>query len=169
MVVTVSCNIKLDNSGLKEVLKAVEYLKNNVVHSGVINADPETTKIAAMNEFGGHTTYKYGPYAGEPVEVPQRSFIGKSLNRKDKKILDFGFSFFENGFSESNAKSALNGLGDMSSKEQRFAIESNGENVPGWQKWQDYRTIETKGHDRPLFTRNGDTFPIDYEVVRKDV
>ena len=167
MVATVSCKINIDNSGLKELEKALQYLKNNVVHSGVINADPETTLIAAKNEFGGHSVYTYGPYKGETVEVPERSFIRKSLNRMNKQIIEYGCLPFYNEMTERSAREALENVGEMASNAQMTAIETNGSNVDGWQTWQDYRTIITKGHNKPLFTRNFETFPIDYKVVRK--
>lgn len=167
MVFAVDCKIKIDNSGLKEVLKACKYLENNVAHAGVINADPKTVEIAAKNEFGGHSVYTYGPYAGEPVEVPQRSFIMKSINQKDDKIIEWGAMAFQNEFSERSAREAVDRVGDMAAETQRVAIDTNGEGVPDWQTWQDYRTIITKGHDKPLHTRNMETFPIDYEITKR--
>lgn len=163
MVVAVNCNIKLDNSGLKEVLKSVEYLKNNVAHSGVLNADEKTYRTAKLNIFGGTSHYDRGPYMGEEVEVPPRDFIGAPV--KDETPVNV-LNEIENPFNMDGAISLLKKAGEKMAFEQKRALETNGENV-GWQKWQDFRTIETKGHDKPLHTWDMVTFPIDYEVVRK--
>jgi len=163
MVATVSCKVKLDNSGLKEVLKAVEYLKNNVVRSGVLNADEETYIAAKLNVFGGKSRYDRGPYMGEEVDVPPRDFIGTPVkDETPTKVLNE----VENPFNINGAISLLEKAGEKMSSEQKRALDTNGENV-GWQKWQDFRTIATKGHDKPLHTWNMVTFPIDYKVVRK--
>lgn len=85
----------------------------------------------------------------------------------DKQIIEYGCLPFYNEMTERSARQALENVGEMASNAQMMAIETNGSNVDGWQTWQDYRTIITKGHNKPLFTRNFETFPIDYKVVRK--
>ena len=167
MVFAVDCKIKLDNSGLKEVLKACKYLEKNVAHAGVINADPKTVEIARKNEFGNEiSVYSYGPYKGEEVEVPERRFIRGSLLKEDK-IKEYGSLAFAGEFTERSAREALDRVGEITADIQRNILDTNGEGVPDWQTWQDYRTIITKGHDKPLHTRNMETFPIDYEITKR--
>lgn len=165
MVVAVNCKVKVDNSGLKEVLKTLKCFKNTVARSGVINADEETQRVAKLNIFGGTSYYDRGPYAGEMVEVPPRDFVWKSVENGAKKGV-FNECFRGKTFDESGVADIAKSLGEKMASEQKRALDTNGENV-GWQKWQDFRTIETKGHDKPLHTWNMVTFPIDYEVVRK--
>lgn len=166
MVVAVNCKIKLDNSGLKEVLKTIKCFKNTAAHSGVINADDKTKKVAELNIFGGKSYYDRGPYAGEMVEVPPRNFVWGPIEKGAKKGV-FDDCFKGKTFDEKGVASMAKALGEKMASEQRRALDTNGENVDNWQKWQDYRTIETKGHDKPLHTWDMVTFPIDYEVVRK--
>lgn len=167
MVTTVK--IRESNSSIKDILEALQYMKNNVVHSGVINADEQTVDTAELNEFGGISHYTRGPYMGEEVRVPARPFVGKSVERDKEKIKAVAAASFSSGITVENAKKALEAMGYVAATGQIKTLESNGEGISGWQKWQDFRTIATKGHARPLFTERMYTFPIDYEIVRRHV
>lgn len=166
MVVAVNYNVKLNSSGLKEVLKTINCFKNTVAHSGVLTSDEKTQKVARLNVFGGTSHYDRGPYMGEEVEVPPRDFIWSPIESGAKNGV-FDECFEGKTFDEKGVASISKALGEKMASEQRRALDTNGENVENWQKWQDFRTIETKGHDKPLHTWDMVTFPIDYEVVRK--
>lgn len=158
---------KLDFGGLNKVVKACDLLNKLRVHSGVINADSETTQKAYLNEFGGVSTYDRGPYVGEEVRVPPRSFVASPAEHSASKAFERASRMFSKGFTETHAEQAVEIIGEEISNAQRRAIEMNGEGAnPDWLKHNEPRTIATKGFDKPLYTTNNETFPIDYEVVR---
>jgi len=164
MVFTVETNIKSDFSGFKELAKQLAEAQKQVAIVGVINADADATENAVLNEFGGVGIYKDGPYAGQSVQVPQRSFIQAPIELGKEEIV----AAAENEIKELDLDSAIKKMAEKAVELQEYALESNGEGIPGWQKHSGPRTIETKGGmDQPLYTRHGTTFPIDYEIQRR--
>ena len=159
--------IKLDFSGLNSILKGCDALNNSIIRSGVLGGDKETIQEAYLNEFGGETEYRNGPYKGEKVMVPPRSFVRAPAEHSAKTAFEKAKNVLENGINQANAKIALEMVGQEIEGAQKKALETNGDNVPGWVKHNDPRTVATKGFDRPLWSRRGETFPISYEVVKK--
>lgn len=160
-------NLKLDFDGLNKIMKACDFLNSTQVRSGVLNGDSETLKKAHLNEKGGLSVYDRGPYAGETVMVPPRSFVRAPAEHSAKDAFEKASKALSNGFTENNMNRAFDIIGKEISDAQRKAIETNGEGAnPDWLKHNEPRTVATKGFDKPLYTVNNETFPIDYEVVR---
>lgn len=159
--------ISLDFSGLKDILKGCKVLENSVVRSGVLEGDNETISEAYLNEFGGETEYKDGPHAGEKVMVPPRSFVRYPAEHAASEAFNKAKDILANGINKANAQIAVEVVGQEIEKAQKEALETNGSNVPGWVKHNDPRTVATKGFDRPLWSRRGETFPIKHEVIKK--
>lgn len=160
--------IKLDFSGMDKVLQGCKILKESVVRSGVLNGDPETLQKANINELGGVTKYEDGPYKGEEVRVPPRSFVKAPARHRAPEAIKKAIKVLENGINQANSKIALEIIGQEIEDAQIKALERNGEGAnPDWLKHNDPRTVATKGFDRPLWSRRGSTFPIEHEVVRK--
>jgi len=166
MVFTVTQNIKIDKSGFQALLRNLNEACKTVVVSGVIHGDAETTENAVLNEFGGTGIYKHGPYAGQTVEVPPRPFVTATIEHGAKEVIEVAKESLDLD-KDPQLINALNAIGKKSKELQEKPLETNGEGVAGWQKHNSRRTIETKGFDRPLYTQEGSTFPIDYELKRK--
>ena len=167
MVFAVSSKIKIDTKGFNVLLKKLNEASKTVVVSGVINGDADATENAVLNEFGGTGVYKRGPYAGQTVKVPARPFVASAIEHHRDEIIKVAEEAldFDN---DTNLTKALNAVGRKTAEIQEDILYSNGEGVPGWQKHNSPRTIETKnGLDKPLFKENGETFPIDYELQRR--
>ena len=148
-------------------MKQLEEAMNTVVVSGVINGDADATEKAILNEFGGTGIYESGPYAGQTVIVPARSFVQAPVELNAEDIVSAGANEIDFGKKE-GLFNALRKMGKKAAEFQENALESNGEGIPGWQKHNSPRTIETKdGLDKPLYTRHNTTFPIDYELQRR--
>lgn len=160
-------NIKLDFSGLKSIIDACDTLDTTVVRSGVLGGDAQTIGKAFLNEYGGETVYDSGPFAGEKVLVPPRSFIRYPAEHTAKKAFKKAKDILSNGLTRANAQIAIEIVGQEIEEAQRKALDTNGSDVPGWVKHNDPRTVATKGFDRPLWSRRGETFPISHEVVKK--
>lgn len=158
---------ELDMSGFRTLEKALDVLKSKVAISGVLNADGRTMKEAAINEFGGKSTYRDGPYAGEEVDVPPRSFIRAPAELSAKENFKKASNELKKGLTEQNAQEALAVLAHDTAQKQKDALNNNGSGIPGWLQHNEERTIATKGFDRPLWSRRNQTFPIDFEVVEK--
>ena len=160
-------NLKLDFSGLNRIVKACGLLNKTTVRSGVLKADSETLQKAHLNEKGGLSFYDRGPYAGEAVMVPPRSFVRAPAEHSAKDAFEKASKHLSSKFDEDNIERAFDVIGKEISDAQRKAIETNGEGANSdWLKHNEPRTIATKGFDKPLYTVNNETFPIDYEVVR---
>ena len=167
MVFTVETKMRTSTAGFRSLLKKLNEACNTVVVSGVINGDTDATETAILNEFGGTGIYKRGPYAGQTVKVPARPFVASAIEHHAEEIIKAGESHidFEKDI---NITEALNAMGKKTKELQENTLDSNGEGVPGWQKHNSPRTIETKGGlDKPLFTELGGTFPIDYELQKR--
>ena len=156
----------MSTAGLRTLIRTLDEAMNSVAVAGVINGDEDAYKAAVLNEFGGVGIYEDGKYAGQSVEVPRRPFISDSIDRHEKEILKAGIEKID--FEKKvNFMKALDAMGKKAAELQENALLTNGEGIPGWQKHNSPRTIETKGFDQPLYTRHGTTFPIDYEIIRK--
>lgn len=160
-------NIKLDFSGLKSIIDACDTLDNTVARCGVLEGDAQTIGEAYLNEFGGETVYRDGPFAGEKVLVPPRSFVRYPAEHEAKKAFKKAKDILSNGLTRANAQIAIETVGQQIEEAQRKALETNGSNVPGWVKHNEPRTVATKGFDKPLWSRRNETFPISHEVVKK--
>ena len=159
-------DIKLDMSGLEPIKKACDILNESKIHSGVLEGDGETLQKAFLNEFGGETEYTSGPFAGEKVLVPPRSFVRAAAEIEAPEAFNKAKKILENGLTQGNAKVAIETVAIAISDAQKDALENNGEKIPGWVQHNDPRTVATKGFDQPLWSRRGETFPISYEVVK---
>lgn len=158
---------ELDLSGFKQIEKFCNSLNSARIQSGVLKADAKTVEKAKLNEYGGVSVYDRGPYAGEEVRVPPRSFVNAPAEHTAPDALKKASKKFSDGFTESNIEQALDIVGKEVSEAQRRAIETNGNGANAdWVKHNEPRTIATKGFDKPLYTVNNETFPIDYEVVK---
>lgn len=169
MVFTVETKVRTSTSGLRKLVKELQEAARTVAVAGVIKGDADATETAVLNEFGGTGIYKDGPYAGQSVQVPARSFVQAPVELNANEIISVGAN--EIDFDKKpNIVNALRKMGERAAELQQRALESNGEGIPGWQKHNSERTIETKnGIDRPLYTRVGTTFPIDYELQTRGV
>ena len=167
MVFAVESKVRTSTAGFKKLMKQLEEAMKTVVVSGVINGDADATEKAVLNEFGGTGIYEDGPYAGQSVVVPARSFVQAPVELNAEDIVNSGANDID--FDKKDGLiNALRKMGRRASELQEKALESNGEGIPGWQKHNSPRTIETKeGLDKPLYTRNNTTFPIDYELQRR--
>jgi len=166
MVFTVTEKIKIDKSGLQALVKKLNEACNTVVVSGVIKGDADATETAILNEMGGTGIYRRGPYAGQSVEVPARPFVASAIEHHSDEIIKVAEESLDLE-KDPNLIQALNAVGKKVAELQEETLYSNGEGVPGWQKHNSTRTIETKGFDKPLFTELGGTFPIDYELKKR--
>ena len=166
MVFTVTQRIKIDKSAFQTLLRNLNEACNTVVVSGVINGDEETTENAVLNEFGGTGIYKHGPFAGQTVEVPPRPFVTATIEHGADEVIIVAEESLDLEKDPTLVK-ALNAMGKKAKELQEKPLKTNGEGVAGWQKHNSPRTIETKGFDKPLYTEEGSTFPIDYELVRR--
>lgn len=160
-------DVKLDLSGFKPIERTCEVLSSTSAISGVIEADAETLTAARLNEYGGKGVYTDGKYAGEEVDIPPRSFVRAPAEIHGKEIGKKGASVLQKGFTEGNALNAIEIMGEEIEKAQKAALENNGSGIPNWLPHNEQRTIETKGFDRPLWSRRGETFPISHKVVTK--
>ena len=167
MVFAVNLHTRMDMSGFKKLYKQLEEATKTVAISGVINGDADAVKTAKLNEYGGTGIYERGPYAGQTVEVPARPFVRSAIEHHADEIIKVAKKNLDLD-KDPNLIGALNAVGKKTAELQKKTLDSNGEGVPGWQKHNSPRTIETKnGLDKPLFTEFGETFPIDYELIRK--
>ena len=151
-------NVKLDFSGLEPIKKACKILSKRVEVGVLHNA--EEAEIAELQHNGGIGVYQYGRYEGEEVAVPPRPFLMRAIEHYGKEILEENASLLKN-FNESEAKTVLNRVGDMSKfvvQKEIDYIASMGGNSP--------RTIETKGKDSPLIDTGKMRASIEYEVVK---
>lgn len=160
-------NVKLDFSGLKKIEKTCKALDSLCVRSGVLEGDAETLQKAELNEGGGPWVYEYGPYAGEPVDVPARSFIHGGARLRLDSAFSRGEKVLKMDFTPNGVTKALEAMGAELAEGQNNALEYNGVGIEGWLPHNEYRTVATKGFDRPLWSRRNKTFPISYKVVNK--
>lgn len=160
-------NIRLDLSGLDKIKRACQVLSENVIHSGVIDADEETMRAAMLNEYGGETEYEESPYKGEKVMVPPRSFVRAPAELKAAEAFSKAEGILKKGLTEENAQAAIESVGIDIEEAQTKALYTNGSGIPNWVPHNDPRTIAIKGFDKPLWSRRGETFPITHKIVRK--
>lgn len=153
--------------GFKPVYDFCKKLNSLAAISGVIDADTETLQTARLNEYGGKSVYTDGKYAGEEVDVPPRSFVRAPAELGAKEFIKKGASVLKKGLTPENAENAVETMGAEVEKAQRDALNNNGSGIPNWLPHNEPRTIETKGFDRPLWSRRGETFPISHKVVTK--
>ena len=155
----------MSTAGLRSLMRSLNEALNTVAVAGVINGDEDANEAAHLNEFGGTGIYKDGKYAGQTVSVPPRPFVASAIDHHKNEVLKAGAEKID--FEKKpNFMKALDAMGKKAAELQKETILTNGEGVPGWQKHNSPRTIATKGFDDPLFTRHGETFPIDYELVK---
>ena len=151
-------DVKLDMSGLEPIKKACKAL-SKTVEVGILH-NAEEAEIAELQHNGGIGVYQYGPYEGEEVSVPPRPFLMRAMEHNGKEILEDNASLLKN-FNESEAKTVLNRVGDMSKfvvQKEIDYIASMGGNSP--------RTIATKGKDSPLIDTGKMRASIEYEVMK---
>jgi hypothetical protein len=156
MVATVSCKVKLDNSGLKKVLKACEEFKKNI-KVGYIN-NPDLAYKAAQNEFGGSSVLE----DGETIEVPPRPFVQHAIDAFGDEVLNSGNSFLGDGFSLNNVKEKMLSV----ARTARDAIKVSIEDVQNWSRYphNSPRTIEQKGFDMPLVDTGAMKDGVEYQI-----
>lgn len=159
-------NVKLDFSGLEPIKKACKILDESKIHSGVLDEDPQVQQKAFLNEYGGWSVYDSGPFMGERVLVPPRSFVRAAAEIEAPEAFAKAKKILSNGFTQGNAKVAIETVAIAISDAQKDALDNNGSKIPGWIQHNEPRTVATKGFDRPLWSRRDKTFPIDYEVVK---
>lgn len=141
MVFAVDCKVKLDNSGLKEVLKACKEFKKSI-KVGYLT-DGELAEKAALNHFGGTGVFE----DGEKIEVPPRPFISHAMDEFGNTVLSAGNTFIEEEFTTKSIKDKMVSV----AQNARDAIQLSIEDI----SWSQYphnspRTIERKGFDQPL-------------------
>lgn len=158
---------KIDMSGFKKIEKTCEALDHNAAISGVLDADQFTLSEAKLNEEGGASFYRDGPFAGEKVEVPSRPFISEGAKLRIDHAFSKATSILKSDFTPSGVKRALELLGTEAAEGQMNALEYNGAGIAGWLPNNEERTVATKGFDRPLWSRRGETFPITHKVIEK--
>lgn len=142
MVFAVDCKVKLDNSGLKEVLKACKEFKKSI-KVGYLN-NGELAYKAALNHFGGVGTFE----DGEKIDVPARPFIPHAIDEFQNTILNSGNSFIEEEFTKDNVKDKMVSVAENARDAIKLSIEEAG-------SWSEFphnspRTVQRKGFDQPL-------------------
>lgn len=167
MVFTVETKLRTSLNGLKKFLKNIEEADKLVVKSGVFGPDKKAVQIAKENEYGEIGIYERGPFAGQSVKRPARPFVRSAIEHHKREIIKAAGESL-NLEKENGIVNALDAMGKKTSELQEKTLYSNGEGVPGWQKYNSYRTIVTKGGlDKPLFREDGGTFEITYRIGRK--
>ena len=142
MVVAVNCKIKIDNSGLKEVLKACKEFEKPI-KVGYLNND-ELANKATTNHFGGVSMFP----DGEKIEVPPRPFITHAMDGYAKSIINAGNAFIEDELTRKSVKEKILSVAENARDSIKLSIDEVGE-------WSPYphnspRTIGRKGFDKPL-------------------
>ena len=156
MVFTVKCNIKSDNSGLKEVLRACKELKKTIKVGYLTNN--ELADKAAKNHFGGSSRFD----DGEKIEVPPRPFITHAIDEFSGTILNSGNSFIEEEFTRKSVKDKMISV----AQNARDAIKVSIEDVGEWSKFphNSPRTVERKGFDQPLVDTGAMKNGVEYRI-----
>lgn len=157
MVVAVNCNIKLDNSGLREVLKACNEFKKSIKVGYLTNS--ELAHRAAQNEFGGNTGVLQN---GESIEIPPRPFVEHAMDSYGNEILNAGNSFLENDFTRETIKNKMVSVAQTA----RDAIVVSIEDVREWSDYPDNspRTIAQKGFNMPLVNTGAMKSGVEYKI-----
>ena len=142
MVFAVDCKIKIDNSGLKEVLKACKEFKKSI-KVGYLT-DGGLAEKAALNHFGGTSIFD----DGEKIEVPPRPFISHAMDEFGGTVLNSGNTFIEEDFTTESVKDKMVSVAQNARDAIKLSIEEAG-------SWSEYphnspRTVERKGFDQPL-------------------
>ena len=157
MVATVSCKIKIDNSGLKEVLKACNEFKKNIRVGYLTNSELATR--AAQNEYGAEHAKLSN---GEDISIPARPFITHAFDTYKETIINAGNSFLEEEFNTNSVKEKIVSI----AQNARDAIGLSIEEV---QSWSDYphnspRTVAQKGFDMPLVNTGAMRDGVEYQI-----
>lgn len=155
MVFAVDCKVKLDNSGLKEVLKACKEFKKSI-KVGYLT-DGELAEKAALNHFGGTGVFE----DGEKIEVPPRPFISHAMDEFGKTVLSAGNTFIEEEFTTKSVKDKMVSVAQNARDAIRLSIEDIS--------WSQYphnspRTIERKGFDQPLVNTGAMRDGVEYSI-----
>ena len=157
MVVAVNCNIKLDNSGLKEVLKACNEFKKKIMVGYLTNS--ELANKAAQNEFGADNGVLEN---GEKISIPPRPFITHAMDLYKNDILNSGNIFLEKDFNKNSVKEKMISV----AQNARDAIGVSIEDVQTWSRYphNSPRTIEQKGFDLPLVNTGAMRDGVEYKI-----
>lgn len=169
MVSTVTYRSRFDLSGLNKLKELFNYINSKSAFVGVINESQEIVNEATLNHNGGMSVYRGGPYSGETVKVPPRRFVKgvtDNLSRVDK-IKRAGYKAIKGNLTKETIDTGLKSMAEEAKKLQESLLKNNGEDLVGWQKHNEKRTIATKGFDKPLWTRRNTTFPISYEIGKR--
>lgn len=161
MVFAVDCKVKLDNSGLKEVLKACEEFKKSI-KVGYLT-DSELAHKAAINHLGTYATGEQGVFEdGEKIDIPARPFITHAIDEYKETIKNAGNTFLEAGFTKNNAKEKMITVAQYA----RDAIKLSIEEASSWSypSHNSPRTIERKGFDRPLIDTGAMRDGVEYSI-----
>lgn len=170
MVFAVTYRTKSDLSGINKLKDLFKYINSKSAYCGVLNADEITTKAAEQSQFGKTGAYNDGPFAGQTVKAPPRRFVSTPIANKKRReaILGVGFSAIKDSLTKNTIDKGLVAMAKKTTELQKNLIINNGEDVVGWKKHNEYRTIITKkGLDKPLYTRRNATFPISYEIGKR--
>ena len=156
MVVTVSCKINIDNSGLKEVLKACNEFKKKIRVGYLTNY--ELAYKASQNELSGTGVLD----DGSKIDIPARPFVTHAMDTYQNTILNAGNSFLEDGFTTKNVKDKMLSV----AQNARDAIGVSIEDVQIWSKYphNSPRTIEQKGFDMPLVDTGAMRDGVEYKI-----
>lgn len=166
MVFTVELKTRMNTKEFQNFFRKIEEATRTVVRSGVFGPDKEATDIAYQNEYGKVGVYERGPYIGQTVVRPARPFVKSAIEHHSEEIMKVAKESFDLD-KDPTLVGALNAIGKKTAELQEKTLYSNGEGVPGWQKYNSPRTIETKhGLDKPLFREDGGTFEIEYKLHR---
>lgn len=157
MVFTVNSKVKLDNSGLKEVLKACNEFKKNIRVGYLTNS--ELANKAAQNEFGADNGVLEN---GEKISIPPRPFIEHAMDSYGNEILNAGNSFLDNDFTRESIKDKMVSV----AKTARDAIMASVEDVREWSKYPDNspRTVAQKGFNMPLVNTGEMKSGVEYKI-----
>lgn len=156
MVVTVSCKINIDNSGLKEILKACNEFKKKIRVGYLTNSD--LAYKASQNELGGTGVLD----DGSKIDIPPRPFITHAMDSYKNNILNSGNNFLEKEFNTNSVKEKMISV----AQNARDAIGVSIEDVQIWSKYphNSPRTIEQKGFDMPLVDTGAMRDGVEYKI-----
>lgn len=156
-------NIKLDMSGFKTVEKACEVL-SRTVEVGILH-NPEEARIGALQHNGGIGYFYYGPFEGEPVDVPPRPFLMVAMEHNGKHILETSAENMKD-FTPESAKKTLDEVGEMSVTFVKDTIAHHSRELNSRAHHNGRKTVITKGFDLPLNDKGNMRESIEYEVVK---
>ena len=156
MVVAVDCKIKLDNSGLKEVLKACKEFKKPI-KVGYLN-NQNLVEKASLNHFGGTGVFD----DGEKIEIPPRPFISHAMDEFSNTILNSGNLFIEKEFTKDSVQDKMLSV----AQNARDAIKLSIDEAGSWSypPHNSPRTIERKGFDQPLVDTGAMRDGVEYSI-----